>query len=360
MKRKTVLLAMSGGVDSSVAAYMLQKKGFTVIGLTFKFWGDAACGKHNGKNCCSTDAINDAKGVCAELNIPHYVIDYADEFQRIVMDAFVANYKKNLTPNPCIVCNTKVKFPILLKKLKQFDADYIATGHHAICRYSRMAKKFCIGQGKDKNKDQSYVLFGLNQEILSRLILPVGNYTKDSIRSIAKRLDLKSYYRQESQEICFIPNDDLVGFLKDNLGDDIKKGYIKDKWGKILNKHNGTCFYTIGQRRGLGIPYKKPIYVTDICMDTGQITVGEYSDTYKKRIFVNNVNWVIPLKDRGMQDIYVKIRYNHKKVKAAIRPVEDNITEIVFRKPQHAPTPGQAAVFYKGSIVVGGGWIIHK
>jgi tRNA-uridine 2-sulfurtransferase len=361
VKRKTVLLAMSGGVDSSVAAYLLQKKDFSVIGLTFKLWTGNECSKHQRKGCCSADAINDAKSVCAKLGVPHYVMDYADEFKKKVVDNFLDSYKKHLTPNPCIICNTLIKFPILSKKAKELGVHYIATGHHAICAYSRTLRCFCIRQAKDKNKDQSYVLFGLSQDILRNLILPVGSFTKDRIRSIAKTLGLKAYYRQESQEICFVTDNNLPGFLKNQLKKHVKPGSIKDKAGKVLAQHDGTCFFTIGQRRGLKIPYGRPIYVTDIDQKTGDITIGEYSDTLRNNILVKGISWTIPPESfKDMENITVKIRYRHDKARAALNIEKDGICEVIFKSPQSAPTPGQAAVFYKGSTVIGGGWIAHK
>jgi tRNA-uridine 2-sulfurtransferase len=360
MKRKTVILAMSGGVDSSVAAYLLKKKGYSVIGMTFKLWKGHECGSHERKNCCSIDSINDAKSACSQLGIPHYVIDYSREFKERVIDSFLSSYRKGSTPNPCIICNTTIKFPLLLEQSRQFDADFIATGHHAICAYSRQHRRFYIKQAKDKNKDQSYVLFGLGQNTLSRLILPTGHFTKDKIRSIAKKLKLKSYNREESQEICFIIDDNLSKFLETNLKEHIKPGCFKDRQGNVLAQHNGTCFYTIGQRRGLKIPYGRPIYVTDIDIETGDISIGEYKDTLKKIVFVEATNWIMPLENiRGMKDITVKIRYKHEKSKADIEFIKGNIIKVIFYSPQSAPTPGQAAVFYKRGIVLGGGWIIR-
>jgi tRNA-uridine 2-sulfurtransferase len=352
---------MSGGVDSSVAAYLLQKKGFSVIGLTFKLWTGNECSTHQRKGCCSTDSINDAKSVCAKLGIPHYVMDYADEFKQKVVDSFLDSYKKYLTPNPCIMCNKYIKFPILSKKAKELGVHYIATGHHAVCAYSRGFRRFCIKQAKDTKKDQSYVLFNLGQDILCNLIFPVGSFNKDRIRSIAKKLGLKSYYRQESQEICFVADNDLPGFLKSQLKKHVKPGCIKDKAGKILSQHDGTCFFTIGQRRGLKIPYGKPIYVTDIDQKTGDIIIGEYNDTLQSNILVKDITWTIPLECiKTIKNITVKIRYKHDKAKAALDIEKDDVCEVIFKTPQSAPTPGQAAVFYKGNTVIGGGWIAYK
>ncbi len=362
MNRKSVVLAMSGGVDSSVAAYLLKSEGYSVIGITFKVLPKSSCGKQSRKSYCSSDATDDARQVCQKLGIPHYVIDCAKEFKKKIIVKFLDSYKRGLTPNPCITCNERIKFPLLLKKAGEFNTRYISTGHHARCGYNRKIKRFTVKIGKDRQKDQSYVLFGLNQDILSRLILPVGDFTKDEIRSVAKKLNLKSFHREESQEICFVADNDLDKFLKKNLKKDIKPGYIKEKTGKVLGRHYGTCFYTIGQRRGLRIAYGKPIYVTDINHRTGDIVIGDYSDTLRKRVNIKEACWAIPLKPKQKRlKVDVKIRYRHDKAKAVLNIFSPGRCEVIFAKPQNAPTPGQAAVFYKNNAVIGGGWIArHK
>jgi tRNA-uridine 2-sulfurtransferase len=358
MNKKTVVLAMSGGVDSSVAAYLLRKQGYSVIGLTLKLWDDSDCAKQGLKSCCSADAINDARHACSRLGIPHYVADYAKQFKSEVIDSFLDSYKKGLTPNPCIICNERIKFPVLLKQAKTLGADCIATGHYARCGYSRINRRFVIKEAKDRDKDQSYVLFSLSQGVLSRLILPIGDYKKGAVRSIAKRLKFNSYKRKESQEICFVKDNDLKSFLKNNLGSHITKGVIKDATGKSLACHDGACLFTIGQRRGLRVPYGSPIYVTDINHKTSEITVGSYSDTLRKDVHVKDINWIIgPNKARSLNGIKVKIRYKHKKAQADIKLDSPHRVLVVFKKPQSAPTPGQAAVFYRRDTVIGGGWI---
>lgn len=349
---------MSGGVDSSVAAYLLKKIGYSVIGITFKLWPKELCGSHGEKSCCSLEAINDARSVCHKLDIPHYVLDCEELFKREVIDYFIKSYEAGLTPNPCIICNEKIKFPLALKKANEAAAEYIATGHHARCIFDKKRKYFLIKEGKDKNKDQSYVLFSLTQDILSRLILPVGEFKKDRIKAVAKESGFRQAERKESQEICFIPDNNLERFLKDNLGEKIRPGKIKDKNGRILGEHPGVCFFTRGQRKGLRIPYGKPLYIIDIRNDTDDIIVGDYKDTLEDSIIVNDINWIDKIDITKPQAADVKIRYRHPKAKAIIKILSPNNCQINFLKPQPSPTPGQAAVFYKKDTVIGGGWIV--
>lgn len=355
--KKKVVLAMSGGIDSSVAAYLLKRKGYSVIGITFKIWPKELCGSHGSKSCCSLEAIDNARSVCAELGIPHYVIDAEKLFKKEVIDYFVKGYEQGLTPNPCIVCNEKIKFPTLLQKAKEVGAEYIATGHHARCVFDRRDRCFLIKEGRDKNKDQSYVLFSLSQDILSHLLLPIGDFTKDRIRAIAKRLKFKVHQVKESQEICFIPDNNLQKFLKERLGEKVKPGIVTDRDGKILSEHPGTCYFTIGQRRGLRIPFGKPLYVIDIKHRAGHIIVGEHRDTLKTRLTAVDVNWMAKLNLSKPIAVEAKIRYRHPKSKATVTMLTEKSCEVSFLKPQSSPTPGQVIVFYKTDTVLGGGWI---
>ncbi|MFC1807858.1 tRNA 2-thiouridine(34) synthase MnmA [Candidatus Omnitrophota bacterium] len=357
MNRK-VILGMSGGVDSCVAAHLLKEKGYDVLGVTFKVWPKSLCGTHDSKNCCSVDAITDARTTCAKLNIPHYVIDCQKEFKKLVIDDFLSSYVEGKTPNPCIICNERIKFPLLLKKARETKSAFIATGHHARSVYSKASKQFFIREGKDKNKDQSYVLFGLNQNILSKLLLPVGDYTKPNIRSIAEKLGLKVSQKRESQEICFVVDDDLGRFLKENLKPAIKPGLIKDKSGKVLGEHAGTCFFTIGQRKGLRIPYGKPIYVTSINHSNGDIIVGEHKETLKSSLTAEKVTWIKDSSNKSQIIADVKIRYKDSKTKATIKRLSSRRCQVDFKIPVSSPTPGQAVVFYQRGSVIGGGWIM--
>lgn len=348
---------MSGGVDSSVTAYLLKKKGYSAIGITFKLWPKNLCGSHGLKSCCSLEAINDARSVCVKLGIPHYVIDCEKLFKKEVIDYFIRSYEQGLTPNPCIVCNERIKFPLLLKKAKETGAEYIATGHHARCVFDKKNRRFLIKEGKDKNKDQSYVLFSLPQQVLAHLLLPVGDYTKDRIRAIAKELGLRQANKKESQEICFIPDNNLVGFLKGALGKKIKPGKIIDKTGRVLGEHPGTVFFTIGQRKGLRIPFGRPLYVTGINSRNSEVVAGGYEETLSGSLITRGLNWMGEVSKRKLIRAEVKIRYRHPRAKASIKLLPSGRCLVKFFKPQPSPAPGQAAVFYKRDAVIGGGWI---
>jgi tRNA-specific 2-thiouridylase len=306
-----------------------------------------------------SDNCSRAKEVCAKIGVPHYFVDYSKKFKEDVIESFVDSYRQGQTPNPCIVCNKEVKFPVLIEQARRFNADYIATGHYARCYYSLIRGRFFIKEARDKAKDQSYVLFCLGQDTLSRLILPVGDYKKNDIYYIARRIGLSFLPDGESQEICFVQDNDLKRFLRERLGGAIVKGIVKDRLGRRLLSHEGTCFFTIGQRRGLGIAYGSPVYVTDIDHKTGDITVGDYGDTMKGSLRVKNTIYNMPSAElKKDHRVYVKIRYKHAKTRAVLKIQQDGGALVYFNRPQSAPTPGQAAVFYKNNSVIGGGWII--
>lgn len=358
MNRESVVVAMSGGVDSSVTAYLLKEKGYSVTGVTFKLLPNSFYKSGTVRNNRFPNTANNARHACEKIGIPHHVVDCAKDFKRKVIDDFLDSYRKGLTPNPCIICNNRIKFPLLLRTAQRSKAQYIATGHYARCVYNREAERFVIKDGKDKQKNQSYVLFGLNQKKLSKLILPLGSFSKEKVRALAKRLKLGSLDSRESQEICFVLDDDLPKFLRNNLGSAIREGRIKDMRAVVLGSHCGTCFYTIGQRRGLRIPYGKPIYVVDINHKAGDITVGSHKDILRKRIRVKDVQWSLPLQNNQKRlNVKVKIRYRNRKAKAVLNILSPKTCEAVFAVSQSAPAPGQAAVFYKGDTVIGGGWI---
>lgn len=351
---------MSGGVDSSVAAYLLQKEGYDCLGVTMKLFCYAEKGK-SPKSCCSLEAINDAKQVCEKLDISHYVVDYEKEFEKEVIEDFISEYQKGRTPNPCIRCNQFIKFSYLLRKAKELGCDYVATGHYArispSCHSERSETEsknlFKLLKGVDSKKDQTYFLYRLNQKQLSKLVFPLGELTKKEVRDIAKEADLKIAEKAESQEICFIDTN-VPDFLQGKI--EVKKGDFLDKNGNKVGEHEGVPFYTIGQRKGLGGGFKTPVYVTDIDMAKNVVIVGEETDLYKKEVIFNEVSWisgVVPV-DKKLAAI---IRYNMEEKEIADLEKSGNQIKATFKENVRAVTPGQSIVFYSGDECLGGGII---
>ncbi|GAB4179904.1 MAG: tRNA 2-thiouridine(34) synthase MnmA [Terrimicrobiaceae bacterium] len=355
--KKRVLLGMSGGVDSSVAAHFLQRQGYEVIGVTMKVWPQDCMSRAEDK-CCGPSAIADARGVAHRLRIPHYVVDEADRFEEIVIDYFASEYRAGRTPNPCVMCNEKLKFGSLWDKARSLGADFIATGHYAIVEHT--PEGAILRRGIDSKKDQSYFLFSLSQEQLSRALTPLGELTKPEIRQIARELGLRVADKVDSQEICFVPGNDYKSFLKSHLADDqFHKGGIYDTKGKYLADHEGIEMFTIGQRKGLpgGSPF--PLYVVDIDPENSRVIVGREEDLVRSEFEVERLNWLAndvttPAK------VVVKIRYSHPGTPATISSLPGGRARIVLDEPQRAITPGQAAVIYQGDRVIGGGWILRQ
>lgn len=357
-KNTRVVCAMSGGVDSSVAAALLKRKGCDTIGVTFKTWPKEECGALSfGRACCDLESITRARVVAEDLKIPYYVVDFSEDFKKKVIDYFCLEYLKGLTPNPCIICNEEIKFGKLLEKARSLGADMVATGHFARVSFDKKAGRFLLEEGKDKSRDQSYFLFSLSQEKLKHAIFPLGDLTKEKARAIARRMRLRTYNTPSSQDICFIKDLEYAEYIKKKTGVEIKIGEIVDKDGKILGYHRGIPFYTIGQRRGLGIAYKSALYVTAIDVANNRIVVGTKKDVLKNGLIADRLNWISIERLEGAIRVIAKIRYNHKKAKAVVTAIDDGSVRVDFDQPQEAPTPGQAVVFYDRDIVVGGGWI---
>lgn len=355
--KKRVLVEMSGGVDSSVSAYLLLKKGYDCIGATMKLWSGQDCVKsfNKKKSCCSLNDVLDAKYVAKQLGIPSRVIDMAGEFRKEVIDYFCNEYQRGKTPNPCVVCNNRIKFGKMLDVAKDLGCDYIATGHYAKVEYDEKSKRFKIKRPKDLVKDQSYFLFGLNQDQLSKTVFPMGNYTKQEARSIAEDLGLKVSDKPASQDACFIKEKGYADFLKNEIN--AQPGLIVDKNGKVLGAHNGVEGFTIGQRKGLEISYSHALYVLEINREKNQIIVGKEDDLKKRELIVDGVNWVGIGALKESRKAKVKIRYQHPLSDAEISRLNGKV-KVKFDQPQLAITPGQAAVFYEGDEVLGGGWIV--
>ncbi len=342
---------MSGGVDSSVAAYLLKEQGYDVVGVTMQLWD----GEDVEGNCCGLTAAEDARAVAAKIGIPHYVFNFKQVFKDKVIDYFIKEYLNAATPNPCIACNRYVKWEALLHRATEIGADYIATGHYANIVKHPVTGRFTIKTAE--NKDQSYALYNLTQYQLSRTLMPDGAYTKSEIRKIAEKIGLNVANKPDSQDICFVPDGDYGTFIRENTDVEIPEGDFVDCKGNILGRHKGITNYTIGQRKGLGIALGVPAYVTSIDIDSNRVVIGSNEDLFKTNVVVKNYN---PM---GLGEIteevrcYGKLRYNQKKAPCIIRPKGEYI-EAVFDEPQRAVTPGQAAVFYDDEYVVGGGVIV--
>jgi tRNA-specific 2-thiouridylase len=359
LKGKRIIVAMSGGVDSSLTAALLKDKGCEVIGITLKLFDyERDICDTRKKSCCSTEDVYDARRVAEKIDIPFYVLDYKDLFKECVIDLFIKEYLKGRTPNPCIICNEKIKFHYLLKQAKELDADYIATGHYAQNIYDESTGLFKLKKGRDKNKDQSYFLFNLNQEQLKKIIFPLGDFTKSNVRKLAEKYGLKVAQKEDSQEICFVTNNDYQSFISKNVDKKlIKPGIIVDEIGKKLGEHQGIYAYTIGQRKGLGIAHPFPLYVLGFDLEKNEVIVGKDKRLFKDELIVDNVSFISGSAIKSDTPCTVKIRYSHSPAKAVIKITGKRKINIKFDEPQRAVTPGQAAVFYSEDEVLGGGWI---
>lgn len=353
---KKVVVAMSGGVDSSTTAWLLKEKGYEVIGATMCI-GVIERSPSGPVRCCSLSDIDDARRVALQLGIPFYVFHFREEFEKDVIEYFCKEYEQGRTPNPCIICNEKIKFGLFLRKALDMGADYIATGHYARLEFDEIKKGYVLKKAIDRRKDQSYVLFSLKREQFPYIIFPLGEFKKDEIRKKAFELGLKVYNKRESQEICFIQDNSYHTLLKQRLKKSTESGPIFDKNGKIIGTHKGISFYTIGQRKGLRIAIGKPLYVIKIDRETNGIVVGEEADVYGERFIVDKVNWIHSDEIPNSFCANVKIRYNHSGAEAMVYLRKQDEVEVIFKTPQKAITPGQAAVFYDGDKVLGGGWI---
>jgi len=359
---KKVLVAMSGGVDSSVAAALLKQQGYDLIGITMVL---SCATKSSDRGCCSVDASSDAKKVADLLGIPHYILNFKHEFEKLVINNFVEEYKNGRTPNPCVRCNQFIKFDLLLKKAKELGADFIATGHYArimtndklqITNECIPAGYYKLLKGKDPKKDQSYVLYTMTQESLARTLFPLGELTKEKVRKIAGELKLPVAKKKESQEICFVEDDDYGRFLKDKISETAKPGPIIDKTGREIGRHEGIIHYTIGQRKGIGAHAAKK-YVTGIDLEKNAIIIGEDSDLLEKELVATKLNFISGIFPKKHIDLSAKVRYNGPDAPAELIPLNGKRIKVRFQKPQRAVTPGQSVVFYKGEEVIGGGII---
>jgi len=358
LDKNKVVIGMSGGVDSAVAAYVLKEQGYEVIGITMKLWEeDEENYAEDYGGCCSLSSVEDARLVAEKLEIPFYVINYNEQFIETVVDNFIDEYLSGHTPSPCIRCNKYIKFDELLKTAHSLGAYYVATGHYGIVGYNEGLDRYTISKSQEKRKDQTYMMYSLSQEQIKHTLMPLGVFeTKEEVRQIAEREDLIVARKNDSQELCFVIDDDYVRFVKEHTLKPIPKGKFIDTKGNVLGEHQGIIYYTVGQRKGLGITFGKPMYVVEIRPKTNEVVLGDNEDVFRSELIAKEVNFITfdtleaPYKCEG------KVRYSSKTSPCTLYMM-DNKVKVVFDEPQRAVTPGQAVVFYDGELLVGGGII---
>ena len=355
-KKTRVLCGMSGGVDSSAAAALLLEEGYEVVGVTLKLWPQDCISRTEDK-CCGPQAVTDARSVCHNLGIRYYLIDEAKDFQKHVIGYFADEYKAGRTPNPCVMCNEHLKFGRLIERADQLGADKIATGHFARVEQDEATGRYLLKRGLDEHKDQTYFLFSLRQNQLARALFPLGEKTKDDTREVARNSNLKTADKEESMEICFVPDNDYGGFLQKAGLAEKHRGEIVDLQGRVLGHHEGIEFYTIGQRKGLRLSAPNPLYVLELNAEENRVVVGPVENLESDTFEVERCNWIAFEGLTESIEVTTRIRYNHSGTLATVDPGENDRATVRLHSPQRAIAPGQACVFYQDDLVVGGGWI---
>ncbi|MEE1227411.1 MAG: tRNA 2-thiouridine(34) synthase MnmA [Lachnospiraceae bacterium] len=351
---KKALIAMSGGVDSSVAAYLMQKQGYDCVGVTMKLYDNDDIGIKCEKTCCSLSDIEDARSVAYKLNMPYYVFNFKDDFKDKVIDPFIRSYQNGMTPNPCIECNRHLKFEHLYKRAKALGCDVIVTGHYA--RVVKEGDRYQLRKGLDDSKDQSYVLYSMTQDQLAHTVFPLGEYKKTEIRKIAEEAGFFNAHKHDSQDICFIPDGDYHKFIEETTGEKSVPGNFVDTEGNVIAQHKGYYCYTVGQRRGLGISAPEPYYVLEIRPKTNEVVIGHNDELFRNDLIADDFNWI---EDAALDEVIEgRIRYHQVDKPCTVRKMDDGRVAIHFLEPMRAITKGQAVVVYRGDHVVGGGTIV--
>ena len=354
------LIAMSGGVDSSVAAYLMRKQGYECIGATMKLYHNEDICIPKDHSCCSLDDVEDARAVAASMDIPYYVFNFSERFKEEVMDKFVHCYECGITPNPCIDCNRYLKFEYLYNRAKELGYDYVVTGHYAQIKYDASIDRYLLSKAVDASKDQSYVLYSLTQEQLAHTQFPLGCMPKSKTREIAEQQGFINAKKHDSQDICFVQNGNYAEFIEDYTKKTYPEGNFVDVHGNILGRHKGIIRYTIGQRKGLGLSLKEPMYVMEINTTDNTVVLGRDADLFTDTLIANDINLISVPRIDGEMRVKAKVRYRHTEQPATVTQIDDDTIKVVFDEPQRAITKGQAVVLYDGDIVVGGGTIVEK
>ena len=352
------LIAMSGGVDSSVAALLMAEKGYECIGCTMKLYANEDIELCRDNTCCSLDDVEDAKSVAKRLGMPHHTFNFKEKFRETVIDDFINCYENGMTPNPCIQCNKHMKFDELYRRGQILGCDKIVTGHYV--RIRKTDKGYQLLKAMDSNKDQSYVLYNMTQEELAHTEFPLGELTKDEVRKIAESNGFINANKPDSQDICFVPDGDYVGALKRFTGKEYEPGQFVDTNGNVLGEHKGIVSYTIGQRKGLGIAYEHPLYVVELDVPNNKVVLGKNEDLFSKEALVENINWIDPEDDRTEIRCKAKVRYRMTEQPCVVKKIDATKALVIFDEPQRAITPGQSAVFYEDEVVLGGGTIVRQ